>query len=96
MANVYAVQNGNWNNGSTWSSGSVPTADDYVYLNGKTVTIDTTTASAYSKYSYQYSVYANAGTVTNSANDDLGVVQGGYLAFSSGNIGFVGNVIGLS
>lgn len=41
MAEIYAVQNGNWSDGSTWSSGSVPTADDDVYLNGKTVNVST-------------------------------------------------------
>lgn len=40
MANVYAVQNGNWSDGSTWSSGSVPTADDDVYANGHTVNLN--------------------------------------------------------
>jgi len=40
MASVYAVQNGNWNDGSTWSTGTVPTADDDVYMNGHNITAD--------------------------------------------------------
>lgn len=38
MANKWAVQNGNWSDGSTWNDGVVPTADDDVWLNGKTLT----------------------------------------------------------
>lgn len=37
MAIVYAINNGNWSDGSTWNTGSVPTAADDVYLNGYTV-----------------------------------------------------------
>jgi len=41
MAVVYAVVNGNWGTGTTWNTGTVPTAADDVYADGKTVTIDT-------------------------------------------------------
>ena len=34
------VQSGRWNDPSTWYDGILPTADDEVYLNGHTVTID--------------------------------------------------------
>ena len=44
MANVYAIQKGNWSDGSTWSSGSVPTADDDVWLNGHIVNVSVNTA----------------------------------------------------
>ena len=40
MANKWAVQNGNWSDGSTWNDGVVPTADDDVWANGKTITLD--------------------------------------------------------
>ena len=39
MAEIYAVQNGNWSDGSTWSSGTVPTADDDVFLQDYEVTV---------------------------------------------------------
>lgn len=47
MAVIYAIQNGNWSDGTTWNTGSVPTADDDVYTNGYVVNIsqnDTITA----------------------------------------------------
>jgi len=40
MAVVYAVVNGNWGTGTTWNTGTVPTAADDVYLNNKAVTLD--------------------------------------------------------
>lgn len=46
MAEIYAVQNGNWSDGSTWSSGSVPTADDDVYINDYTISAVNTTCNA--------------------------------------------------
>lgn len=47
MANKWAVQNGNWSDGSTWNDGFVPTADDDVEANGYTITLDTTTILAH-------------------------------------------------
>ena len=41
MAVKWAVANGNWNAGTTWNDGVVPTADDDVYLNGYTISVDT-------------------------------------------------------
>ena len=41
MAVKYAVANGNWSAGTTWNDGVVPTADDDVYLNGYTISVDT-------------------------------------------------------
>jgi hypothetical protein len=40
MAVKWAVQSGNWSNPSTWNDGTLPTPDDDVYADGKTVTID--------------------------------------------------------
>lgn len=37
---VWPIANGNWSNAANWSSGAVPTLDDDVYLNGKTITAD--------------------------------------------------------
>ena len=66
MANVYAVKNGNWSDGSTWSSGSVPTYDDDVWLNGKTINMLNNDV-------------LQAKTISNYANQNISVVQGGYL-----------------
>ena len=56
MAEIYAVQNGNWSDASTWSSGSVPTADDDVFCNGKTISIPE---------------YIKAKSITNKAKDAI-------------------------
>lgn len=40
MANVYAVQSGNWSDTATWNTGALPTAADVAYANNFTVTID--------------------------------------------------------
>lgn len=41
MAIVYAVKTGNWSDPTVWNTGALPTADDDVYSNTFTVTIDT-------------------------------------------------------
>lgn len=46
MANKWAIQNGNWSDGSTWNDGVVPTADDDVSSNGFIVTIVTSSIDA--------------------------------------------------
>lgn len=65
MANKWAIANGNWNDGSTWNDGVVPTADDDVYLNGFTVDIQ------------YYDCIANS--ITNAGNNDLGITVGGRI-----------------
>lgn len=40
MATRWAVATGNWSNTATWDGGTLPTAADDVYADGKTVTID--------------------------------------------------------
>ena len=40
MANVYAIANGNWSSGSTWNTGTVPTAADDVFSNNFTVQVN--------------------------------------------------------
>jgi hypothetical protein len=40
MAVRWAVVNGNWSDTATWDGGTLPTVDDDVYADGKTVTID--------------------------------------------------------
>lgn len=66
MAEIYAVQNGSWSDSSTWSSGTVPTADDIVYLNNHKVGLTS-------------GVIANAKEIRNDSNVDLGIVADGSL-----------------
>ena len=40
MAVIKAQANGNWSNTATWSGGVIPSANDTVYANGYTITID--------------------------------------------------------
>lgn len=44
MAVKWAVANGNWNAGTTWNDGDVPTIGDDVYLNGFVIAIPNSTA----------------------------------------------------
>lgn len=64
MANKRAIQNGNWNSGSTWDGGVVPTGDDDVWLNGYTVTLN---------------VDITAKSISNGELEDFSVI-GGTLA----------------
>ena len=64
MANKWAIANGNWSDGSTWNDGVVPTEDDYVWLNGYTVTLNVDIA---------------AKSISNGELEDFSVV-GGTLA----------------
>lgn len=71
MANKWAIQNGNWSDGSIWNDGVVPTAEDDVWLNGKTVALTSST------------VYAKK--ISNFENGDLSVIAGGFLSSASSN-----------
>ena len=74
MAVKWAVANNvNWNVGSTWNDGIVPADGDYVYLNGKRVNYSGT--------------FIFDGTISNEANDDIGVNSGGYLDVYEYNAG---------
>lgn len=37
MAEIYAIQDGNWSATSTWSTGTIPTVDDEVYIDNYTI-----------------------------------------------------------
>ena len=39
MANILALTSGDWNTGSNWDGGVVPTATDVAILNGKVMTL---------------------------------------------------------
>lgn len=70
MANKWAIQNGNWSDGSTWNDGVVPTDGDLVYANNHTVTVA------------QNSTEVNGKTLSNESTDINGVAitAGGYFA----------------
>lgn len=72
MAVVYAIKNGNWSDGSTWSSGVVPTVEDDVYLNGYTIELD---------------VVCNitANSISNLPNAEMGISIGGFMHSNSNN-----------
>jgi hypothetical protein len=40
MATVWAVNNGNWSNASTWSGSYIPQSGDDVFANNRTVNVD--------------------------------------------------------
>ena len=72
MATILAINNGNWNEPSIWDSGTVPTIDDVVYLNGHTVTAN---------------VNIDLGTNGEIRNDEepgVGAVAGGTLSWTGG------------
>lgn len=98
MANKWAIQNGNWSDGSTWNDGVVPTADDDVWLNGKIVNVDlieivAKTINNYFNEDYESGGYLNQpSTLTNNIisaniNGDISV----YIISSSANVNTVIN-----
>ena len=99
MANVYAIQNGNWNDGSTWNTGTVPTANDDVWLNGKTINV-TTNIYAKSINNNDNGGDYSAGGNLNVTQDDI-VVTSDLNGFGNSNfikvlsnqrITFIGNI----
>ena len=62
MATKYPLANGNWSNAANWNDGTKPTAGDDVYADGKTVTIDESTASLNSVRTTQRSGCTNGGS----------------------------------
>ena len=71
MAEIYAIQSGRWDDVSTWSSGTIPTADDVVSLNGYIINIAGQTATA--------------NTITNEANETTGGTGGSMRIQSQSN-----------
>lgn len=93
MATIWARVGGAWN-GSIWDwinpeteqveayPYASPRSGDYVYTNGKAVT-------------YTTSISVGSGTISNAANDDLGIVAGGYVRIITNSlISITGNIIG--
>ena len=72
MAARWAVANGNWSSTATWNGGTLPSAGDDVYTNGKSVTVDD---------GYTTPVVALLSTAENSG---LGVVAGGTFNLGAG------------
>lgn len=82
MANKLAFQNGNWNDGSTWNDGVVPTVDDDVDLVSYVVAIPVNTTI------YAKTITNTGGGYINNAgacivNSDL-YPNTGYLFYSAG------------
>jgi len=46
MAELYATKNGTWSDVTLWNTSTLPTSSDVVYADGRTVIIDTLSASA--------------------------------------------------
>lgn len=66
MANILAIADGNFEDASTWSTNTVPGADDNVWLNGHTVNINNVSEITIS-------------TLSNRSDAQTGAVQGGKL-----------------
>lgn len=67
MATILAINDGNWNEPSIWDSGTVPTIDDVVYLNGHTVTANVNID------------LGTNGEIRNDEEQGVGAVAGGYI-----------------
>lgn len=73
MAIVYAIANGDWSNSAIWSSGTIPTANDDVYANNRTVTVD---------------INATAKSIQALALTTPAITAGGKFQILSGSIAF--------
>ena len=71
MAVKWAVANANWNLGTTWNDGVVPTADDDVYCNNYNIAITTNVV---------------AKSITNLGNADYGINAGGRIQIGAANL----------
>lgn len=71
MANKWAIQNGNWSDGSIWNDGVVPTVYDDVWLNDCNVTTN-------------QDVIIEIKSFSNLANSQLGISEGGSLYLRNG------------
>ncbi|MFY7965024.1 MAG: GEVED domain-containing protein [Chitinophagaceae bacterium] len=77
---IYAIANGNWGNGSTWSTGTIPTAVDTVTITGFNVSLGGTSPSPYSCSSLGV---GNGGTLTvQTGTLNVGVSGGGNKALT--------------
>jgi hypothetical protein len=81
-ADFYAIRSGNWNNESTWDNGSIPTANDNVYINsGITVNI--------TNNPYCQNLYMLGGTI-NFSNGNRTLTINNNLYIESGNNQIIG------
>jgi hypothetical protein len=95
MALRYAIATGNWSNTATWDGGTLPTASDDVFADGKTVTIDID-ITVLSIRTTQRSGGTNGGTFTCTTSRTLtcDVISGGAIGLTLSTNGTVVNVIG--
>ena len=97
---VRAVANGNWGDGSTWNTGTVPTAGDTVNITGFAVNLGGAAASPYTSGSIGIGLggILNAGTnvlnvgTTGGGNKIITVAKGGTISITGGTINHNGFV----
>jgi hypothetical protein len=100
MATKWAIQNGNWSDGSTWNDGVVPTADDDVWLNGYTVTYTITELSFKSLNNGLSPDNRVGGTLTTSQvgtktiRGKINIWNYSTIISNSGNVNFTLHIIG--
>jgi hypothetical protein len=98
---IYAVANGNWGDGATWSTGTVPTSSDTATIAGYTVTLG---GAAPSPYSCSSLGIGNGGTLAipsgtlnigaaGGSNKALTFAKGAKLDISGGTLNHNGYVL---
>ena len=86
MANILASQSGNWYNTSTWVGGVIPNSDDEVFLNNKTITIDSDIYCLHISNKAQHSAAAGGSlVVTSNVNLNVGTLATTFAVPLSSN-----------
>jgi hypothetical protein len=85
---ITSVADGNWNNTATWSSGTIPTANDSVFISvGDTVSLNTTTATCLRLEIDGTLQYLGGTNSTLTVNTDLKVNSSGTISNVSATFG---------
>ena len=85
---ITSVADGNWNNAATWSSGTIPTANDSVFISvGDTVSLNTTTATCLRLEIDGTLQYLGGTNSTLTVNTDLIVNSSGTISNVSATFG---------
>ena len=83
MANILAAQSGNWYDTSTWVGELIPNIDDEVFLNNKTITINSDIYCLHISNKAQHSATAGGSLIiTSNASLNVGTL---VTSFSSNN-----------
>ncbi|MCX6209982.1 MAG: hypothetical protein NTZ59_10955, partial [Bacteroidetes bacterium] len=83
---IVAIKSGFWGDGTTWSSGTVPTASDTVNISGFTVTLSGGTQPA-PYFCSSLGIGANGSLVANADILNVGPTNGGNKAFNIASTG---------